>query len=46
MLSIPPATMQSAAPTWMAWAPRRIAFIPEPQTLFTVVAPTLSGIPA
>jgi len=46
MLSWPPATMQSASPALMAWAASITAFRPEPQTLFTVSAPTCGSMPA
>lgn len=38
MLSMPPAMEQSLWPTMMPWAAREMAFRPEAQTLFTVVA--------
>ena len=41
--SMPPATTTSARPSWICWAPRTMAFIPEEQTLFTVVQITESG---
>src|SRR5689334_14308128 len=44
--SMPPATTISASPQQMACAPMITDFNPEPQTLFTVVAPMLGGMPA
>src|SRR5947207_4128512 len=46
MLSCPPATTQSASPALMACAASITAFKPEPQTLFTVSAPTRGSMPA
>src|SRR5262249_30434218 len=46
MLSWPPATMQSASPALIAWAPSITAFRPEPQTLLIVSAPTCGSMPA
>ena len=46
MFSIPPATTISASPKAMVCAANMIDFIPEEQTLFTVVQGTVSGIPA
>ena len=46
MLSMPPATMQSASPRAIACAARVIALRPEPHTLFTVIAGTAWGSPA
>ena len=43
---MPPATMTSCSPAAMAFRPKTTAFSPEPQTLFTVTAPTAGGIPA
>ena len=40
MFSVPPATTTWASPHWIAWAASITAFMPEPQTLLTVVAPT------
>jgi hypothetical protein len=44
--SMPPATTMSCSPATMALAPYTTAFRPEPHTLLTVTAPTLSGTPA
>ena len=46
MLSIPPATTTSVRPHKMDWAPRAMAFMPEEQTLLTVVQSVESGRPA
>ncbi|MNE77229.1 hypothetical protein D3C80_1735280 [compost metagenome] len=46
MFSIPPATMISASPLMIACAPIITAFIPEAQTLLTVVVITEFGNPA
>ena len=46
MDSIPPATMMSLSPALMACAASMTALSPEPHTLFTVVAPTVFGMPA
>ena len=46
MFSVPPATTAWASPHWIAWAASITAFMPEPQTLLTVVAPTEAGSPA
>ena len=46
MFSVPPATTAWASPHWIAWAASITAFMPEPQTLLTVVAPTETGSPA
>ena len=46
MFSIPPATTTSASPKAIVWAANIIDFIPEEQTLLTVVHGTESGIPA
>ena len=46
MFSIPPATIVSASPNAIAWAAIIMVFIPEEQTLLTVVQGTVSGIPA
>ena len=46
MFSMPPATTASASPALMAWAAIVIAFIPEAQTLLTVMALVSSGSPA
>jgi hypothetical protein len=46
MLSMPPATTNLAEPAAIrSWA-SIAAFMPEPHTLLTVVAPTLTGRPA
>src|SRR6059058_4385525 len=45
MLSMPPATITSASPSWMAWAASTTAFSPEPQALFTVKLGTSFGTP-
>src|SRR3989442_1779224 len=45
MLSMPPATIPSASPSWMAWAASTTAFSPEPQALFTVKLGTSFGTP-
>ena len=46
MLSMPPATMMSWLPTESrSWASMAV-FMPEPQTLLIVVAPTDIGKPA
>ena len=45
MFSIPPATSTSASPARIACAASATVFSPEPQTLFTVVAGTVSGSP-
>ena len=46
MLSMPPETTNSAEPARMMSCASMVAFMPEPQTLFTVVAPVASGRPA
>ena len=46
MLSVPPATTARASPHWIAWAASITAFMPDPQTLLTVVAPIEEGSPA
>ena len=46
MFSMPPATIRSASPTRIAWLPSMAAFMPEPQTLLMVAAPTVAGMPA
>ncbi len=46
MLSIPPATKISPSPTPIIAAASITVFRPEPQILFTVVAPTKGGMPA
>ena len=43
MLSMPPDNTISAEPAVMMSWPSMVAFMPEPQTLFTVVAPVASG---
>src|ERR1700721_3145211 len=43
MLSIPPDTTMSAEPAWMMSCASIVAFMPDPQTLLMVVAPTASG---
>jgi hypothetical protein len=46
MDSMPPATTMSAEPAAIrSWA-SMVAFMPEPHTLLTVVAPVASGSPA
>ena len=46
MLSMPPATTMSDVPAMIASAAIIVAFMPEPQTLLIVVAPTDIGSPA
>ena len=46
MFSIPPAITTSLSPKAIDWAACIILFIPDEQTLFTVVHGTSSGIPA
>ena len=46
ILSMPPATATSICPRAMLWAANWILFIPEAQTLFTVVQGTEFGMPA
>src|SRR6476659_2161581 len=46
MLSMPPDSTISAEPAVMMSWPSMVAFMPEPQTLLTVVAPVASGRPA
>ena len=46
MFSIPPTTTISLSPVFILCAPIMMAFIPEEQTLFTVVQGTSFGIPA
>ena len=46
MLSIPPATIISLVPADSRSCANMMVFIPEPQTLFTVVQPTDFGKPA
>src|SRR6202453_2082142 len=43
MLSMPPDTTMSAEPAWMMSCASIVAFMPDPQTLLTVVAPVASG---
>ena len=43
---MPPASTTPAEPARMRSAPSITVFMPEPQTLFTVVQPTDSGTPA
>jgi hypothetical protein len=43
---MPPATTTSLSPVRIACTPSIAAFRPEPQTLFTVVAPVPAGRPA
>ena len=43
MLSMPPDTTMSAEPALMMSCASMVAFMPEPQTLLTVVAPVASG---
>src|SRR3981189_2836785 len=43
MLSMPPDTTISAEPALMMSCASMVAFMPEPQTLLTVVAPLASG---
>src|SRR2546426_10017549 len=45
MLSMPPATITSASPSWMAWAASTTAFSPAPQALFAVKLGTSFGTP-
>ena len=42
---MPPATTSSASPSATVLAPRMTAWRPEPQTLLTVVAGTVFGMP-
>src|ERR1700686_4730965 len=42
---MPPATTMELFPVSTAWAASATAFSPEPQTLLTVMAPTLGGRP-
>ena len=46
MLSMPPDKTISAEPALMMSCASMVAFMPEPQTLLTVVAPVASGSPA
>ena len=46
MLSMPPDSTIPAEPAWMMSCASMVAFMPEPQTLLTVVAPVASGNPA
>src|SRR5262249_359113 len=46
MLSMPPDRTMLAEPALMMSCASMVAFMPEPQTLFTVVAPVASGRPA
>lgn len=46
MLSNPPATIISASPKAIAWAPIVIAFIPDAHTLLTLEQGTFIGMPA
>ena len=46
MLSTPPAIMRSQSPARIARAAMPIASMPDPQSRFTVVAGTATGIPA
>src|SRR5215470_4745124 len=46
MLSMPPAITTEASPIRMSRRANITACRPEPQTLFTVTAPTLTGRPA
>ena len=46
MDSMPPATITSMSPARMACDASMTALSPEPHTLFTVVAPTVLGMPA
>ena len=46
MFSIPPAITISLSPSMMLCAAKAIDFIPDAQTLLTVVQITLSGNPA
>ena len=46
MLSMPPATTRLALPARIRSVANMVAFMPDPHTLFTVVAPTPSGISA
>ena len=45
MFSVPPATTIASGSSSIARTPSTMAFIPLPQTMFTVVPLTLSGIP-
>ena len=45
MFSIPPAIAQSTMPSMISWAADAIAWAPEPQTRFTVIAGTSTGKP-
>ena len=46
MLSMPPATMIRASPMPIVRAAMMVVMTLDPQTLFTVVAPTEGGMPA
>ena len=46
MLSMPPATIESASPARIAWAASMTALRPEPHTLLIVTAAMVSGKPA
>lgn len=46
MDSMPPATASWLWPVWMDWAASMMAFMPDAQTLFTVVQATDSARPA
>ena len=46
MFSMPPATTQWLSPALMDWAAIMMASSPEPQTLLTVLAESVSGSPA
>ncbi len=43
--SMPPATTTSASPLRIIWSARYIALMPERQTLFSVIAGTVIGMP-
>ncbi len=46
MFSVPPATTTSWSPALIACAASITDFIPEPQTMLTLMEPTWTGIPA
>ena len=46
MFSVPPTTTTRASPARIARAPSTIVFMPEPHSMFTVVAVTSTGMPA
>ncbi len=46
MLSNPPATTSALSPALIDWAASMTAWSPDPQTLLTVIALSVSGSPA